>query len=391
MRKLLLGILAALLLSVQGCGNSKDIQSLAYVSALGLDYKNGKYVAYVQVLNFSNIARSEAVTLGEEVPIWIGRGDGETISGAIAETNATSQSRLFWGHVKAVIVTENFMKRGLSGLTSSLLRDRQARYTVLFYGTKEKMEDILTQKSIFNLSPLDTMMFTAVQMNTQKAYILPVNANKAFAYLNEPGGAGMLPEIGIYRHTWHEDYKKKPMFIIKGAFFFEGYKYKNHMAMEPLKGIRWRDEKLDLTPLKLLKNGRPSAVLMLGHPRFSIKIRVEQGKPRYDVKIKTTGYISEQIQKATIQDLQNEDAIAIRKEVQNTFAIATAEKTDCFRLQLELYRKHPELFRQLMRQGPFFLESDSLASVEPDVYIRTTGKFKGSVYSDKEDGDEEGS
>ncbi|QJC52103.1 Ger(x)C family spore germination protein [Paenibacillus albicereus] len=388
MRRLLLAAMAALLLTVQGCGNSKDIQSLAYVTAIGLDFKDGKYIAYVQVLNFINIARSDAVELGKPVPIWIGRGDGETISGAIAETNATSQSRLFWGHVKAVVVTEAVMKRGLSGLSSSLLRDRQARYTLLVYGTKERMEDILTQKSIFNLSPLDTMMYTAVQLNTQKAYLLPVYANKAFAYLNEPGAGGMIPEIGIQNRTWHEDYKKKPMFIIRGAFFFDGYKYKNHMAMEPLKGMRWRDEKLDLTPLKLLRNDRPSAVVMLGHPKFAIKTRFEQGKPRFDVSIRTTGFIAEQIQPASIQQLQKEAALAVVKEVQNTYRLAAAEKTDCYRLQLELYRKHPRPFRQLAEAGSFFLDEDSLASVKVKVYIRTTGKFKGSVYSEKQDGKE---
>ncbi|SFK13254.1 hypothetical protein SAMN05518846_1099 [Brevibacillus centrosporus] len=67
--------LLVLLFFLSGCGNSRDIQNLAYVTALGVDYVNGKYVSYVQVLNFSNIARSVDSVLGKPVPIWIGVGD----------------------------------------------------------------------------------------------------------------------------------------------------------------------------------------------------------------------------------------------------------------------------------------------------------------------------
>ncbi|SDT50595.1 germination protein, Ger(x)C family [Paenibacillaceae bacterium GAS479] len=387
MKRLLMFVVVVLTyVFIQGCANSRDIQSMAYVTAIGLDYQDGKYQAYVQVLNFSNVARSEAVELGKSVPIWIGRGQGETISGAIAETNATSQSRLFWGHVKAVIVTKNVMRQGLSGLNSALIRDSQARYTVLFYGTEEKLEDILIQKSMFNLSPLDTMIFTAVQLNTQKAYILPMNANEAYAYLNEPGGAGMLPEIGINRDTWYEDKTSRPMFIIRGAYFFNGYELQSHMLMLPLKGMRWRDSKLDVTPVQLTENGKPAAVLMLGHPKFNIKLRMERGVPRYDITINTDGYLGELIQQNSVQELQAMAASVIEQEVMNTYKSALSKRTDCYRLQLELYRRYPGIFRELTSNSSFFLDENSIASLKVKVFLRTTGKFKGKFYTEEKDG-----
>ncbi|MCM3745784.1 Ger(x)C family spore germination protein [Paenibacillus pasadenensis] len=385
MRRLLLLLLTvALAVSLlPGCSNSRDIQSLAYVSAIGLDYQDGKYQAYVQVLNFSNIASSETVMLGKPVPVWIGRGVGETISGALAETNATSQSRLFWGHVKAVIVTERMMERGVYGLISSLVRDRQGRYTALFYGTRENLEEIMVQKSIFNLSPLDTMMFTAVQLNTQKAYILPMKANEAFAYLNEPGGSGMLPEIGLNRKTWHEDRESKPMFIIKGAFFFDDHELQSRMSMEQLKGMRWRDRKLDVTPLKVNSNGRAAAVLMLGRPDFKIKVRFKDGQPKYDISIKTYGYLSDLIQYESVPKLQQLAQEAIKQEVLRTYKLALANKSDCYRLQLSLYRRYPRTFNQLTKNSSFTLDEQSISSVKVKVFLRTTGKFKGNVYSEK--------
>ncbi|SFK13293.1 hypothetical protein SAMN05518846_10910 [Brevibacillus centrosporus] len=79
------------------------------------------------------------------------------------------------------------MKQGVAEICSTLNRNREIRYNILVYGTKDNLTDILTQKSIFNLSPLDTIMFTGVQMSSQKSFLVPLNGNHAIANLHEKG------------------------------------------------------------------------------------------------------------------------------------------------------------------------------------------------------------
>ncbi len=373
--------LAAMLLSaalcLAGCGNSRDIQSLAYATAIAMDYKNGKYVGYIQVLNFSNVARTENVELGKPVPIWVGKGDGETIPGALFETNATAQSPIFWGHVRTVILSENIMKRGVKDFFEVLNRHREARYNFLVYGTREKIEDILVQKSMFNLSPLDTMMFTAFQMNTQKSFILPMTSREVWSYMNEPGNIGMIPEIGIDRKLWKEDRSPKSMFMINGAYFFKDYAMTARMRMDDLKGIRWRNAKLDLTPVKIPYRGQATGVLMLSHPKFVMKIAEVGGEPLYDVAVECSGYVVDMNANLSIRAMERQAEEVIKEEIMATHMKAVAMKTDPYHFQLELYRRHPGQYMKLLGKSDYFLNEKSIRSIRARVHLDSTQKSKG--------------
>ncbi len=94
-KKIALSLL--ILMLVSGCWNSKDIQNMAYVTALGVDYENGRFKSYAQMLNFTNIAKSDTGEVGKPVPIWVGVGEGKTLTESLTTMYATSQIRVFGG------------------------------------------------------------------------------------------------------------------------------------------------------------------------------------------------------------------------------------------------------------------------------------------------------
>ncbi|MFJ9496514.1 Ger(x)C family spore germination protein [Brevibacillus centrosporus] len=369
--------LLVLLLFLPGCGNSRDIQNLAYVTALGVDYVNGKYVSYVQVLNFSNIARSEDSVLGKPVPIWIGVGDGQSLSGSLTEINATSQYPLFWGHLKSVVVTERALKQGVAEICSTLNRNREIRYNILVYGTKDNLTDILTQKSIFNLSPLDTIMFTGVQMSSQKSFLVPLNGNHAIANLHEKGNPAMIPSIAISKKNWREDHLKKGMFMISGAYFFENERLNTWMPLYELKGIRWTNHELEKTPLRIPSKAPAGIVIMMTHPRFKVKPHIKGNTVTFDIHVKVEGTIYEQFDDIPTSTLERHAAEAIEAELRKTFAKSVALKCDPYQLREIIYRDFPADFHRLTKNKPFFLDKNSLGSVKVEVKVTSTGKMKG--------------
>ncbi|MBB6672475.1 Ger(x)C family spore germination protein [Cohnella nanjingensis] len=376
-RRCALGLTLAAALLLPGCAGAKDIQNLAYATALGMDFVNGQYVAYVQILNFTNVARTENVQLGKEVPIWVGTGTGDTVSGAIADVGVTSQLRLYWGHLKAVVLSENVLRKGVIETYNALNRYREIRYNILMYGTKAKLMDILVQKSMFNLSPLDTIMFTAAQLNAPRSFILPVTGNRAIANLNEPAHTAMLPSLDIARGSWSEDKRNKSMFTISGAYFFDDHKMNEWMSVSDLVGFRWAERKLERTPVRLPESGAPVAVLMLIKPRLTIRPIPSDGDVRFDLSVKVQGYVSEMIKDASIAELERQASIVIRDEIKETYAKALGLKCDPFNLREAVYRKEPRLYRTLSARNPFFIRLDSIRRIDVRVHLTSTGKYKG--------------
>ncbi|WP_164779609.1 Ger(x)C family spore germination protein [Paenibacillus kobensis] len=368
------GLLVSCLTLLSGCWNSKDIQNMAYVTAIGLDYADGHYTTYVQVLNFMNIARSEGVQIGKKVPIWIGKGEGETIVGSLDALYATSQLRLFWGHVKTVVVTEGLMRQGLVEAYNALNRYREIRYNVLVYGTKERMTDIFTQKSLLNMSPLDSLMYSPQDTYAQHSFIAPIQGHKAIAWMNEPAQPLMIPSLSITKNVWNEDEKHVPMFKISGAYFFNDKRLSGWLSDNELKGVRWAQHDLEKAFIQIPEKGSPVAMVELEKPIYSIRPVTTGSKVQYDVKVRVRGKLSELIKEASIQKLEQMSEETIKEQIQVTYLNGLRANCDVFKLREQLYRNHPQTWKRLKNQP---LDEQSLRHIRVSVSIVNTGKYKG--------------
>ncbi|MCD9020923.1 Ger(x)C family spore germination protein [Cohnella silvisoli] len=377
MRKLKLivvGLFASFALS--GCWNAKDIQNLAYVTAIGLDYVNGQYITYVQILNFANVGKTENMEIGKIIPIWIGKGEGKTISQSITSIYSTSQMRLFWGHVKAIVCTENILKRGVDEAFDALNRYREIRYNVLIYGTRENLSDIFTQKSIFNLSPLDTIMFTPEQIYLQRSSILPINGNLLAAKLNEPGEPAMLPSLSINKTVWKEDIKNKPMLQINGAYFFTETKMTAWLSEEDLAGARWTQPELKRSLINVPADGTPQASLVLIKPHYKVKLDVRNGEVRYDVHLKISANLDELLKDIPIKSLEEKAEKVVRDQIVSSYVKGLEKKVDVLKLDEILYRDHPKIWHKMHRSQSFTLIRESLRRVDVKINLVNTGKYK---------------
>lgn len=375
-----IGATLVMLLCTTGCWNSKDIQNLAYVTAIGLDYENGHYIAYTQILNFSNVAKNENVNLGKPVPIWIGKGEGKTITESFSSIYATSQLRLFWGHVKVIICSERMLKRGISEAYDMMNRYREIRYNTLLYGTKEKLTDLLAQKSLFNMSPLETVAYTPEQIYSQRSFILPVYGYKVMEKLNEPSQPVLLPSLALNKETWREDKTKKPMFQVDGAFYFKNGAVSGWLSEDDLRGARWLQKKLQRSPINIPDNNKPSAALIMGQPKHRIKPVINNGKVQYNITLSMKGYVDEMGDDISEDKMEEEAAKVIQKEVRDTYNKGVAQKSDVLHLEDTLYRNHHKEWRTYVKDKPFALTEDTLGEIDVKVKVVHTGKYKGRAH-----------
>ena len=48
------GILVILLLFLTSCTDIKEVQNLNYVTAIGVDFRDGEYIGYIQLISFNS-------------------------------------------------------------------------------------------------------------------------------------------------------------------------------------------------------------------------------------------------------------------------------------------------------------------------------------------------
>ncbi|WP_171655366.1 Ger(x)C family spore germination protein [Paenibacillus foliorum] len=375
-----LALICAVLVSLAGCWDSKPIQNMAYVTAIGLDYKDNQIILYAQVLNFLNVAKSEHFEIGKNVPVWIGRGTGKTISEAMTSIYETSQLRVYWGHVKAIVCSEEILKEKetLRQAYDGINRYREIRYNVLLYGTKMPLTEILSQKSIFHFSPLDTILDTPEDIFSQRSFVPPQYGYKIISEINELGRTPMLPSITITKKVWTEDQTTAPMFLIDGAFLINKNTRTQWFSEDDLKGVRWIQKKMKRSLINIPDSKKPLASLILYKPRHSIQYYFENNELRFKVIIKVSSYIDETMSDISIKAMEKLAETVVRDEVISTYEKGLETQTDTLNLLGELYRNAPRKWRELQQEeGKLELKKSTLGKVEVHVNIMHTGKYKG--------------
>lgn len=55
-------MLAGCVILLTGCWDSKEVQSINFITAIGIDYADNQYTTYAQLIDFSSIAKQEGPT-----------------------------------------------------------------------------------------------------------------------------------------------------------------------------------------------------------------------------------------------------------------------------------------------------------------------------------------
>lgn len=376
-----LPIILAVIVLVSGCWDSKTIQNMAYVTALGLDYKDGHFITHVQILNFANIARSDQISIGKNVPIWIGKGEGVTVAEAMSSIYATSQLRIYWGHIKAIVCTEDLLKSksALRQAYDAINRYPEVRYNVLLFGTKESFTDIFTQKSLLNFSPLDTIMDTPEESFKQRSAVQPQYGYKNIAELNENGRTVILPTISITKKEWQEDQMKKDMFRIDGAYAMHHHQLAGWFSEEDLKGVRWFNKRTNRVFINIPDNRKPSGSLVLTKPHHKIQPFIQEDEARFNLYVEARATVTEMTENVSVKMMEEQAEQVIRAEILSTYNKGLSKKADLLNLFKEIYRNDPEAWHRLNDGGHLVLKEDTLNNIDVKVKLVQSGKYKGRV------------
>lgn len=223
--KIILLLISMCLLS--GCWNYTEINDQANVSSIAIDKgEDGKKYHITAELISATADSKEPST-----PISFVEGDGNTVLDTFRKMIAISSKKLYFGHCKIVVLSEDVAREGLLPILDMIMRDAEVRMTIDFVVSREK-----TAKEILFQNPvLEKIVGYEIDTSLDQSEDVLFESKKREAYqihntLKTKGSALMLPAVDII-----ELHKGETTFRLNGVAVFKEDKLLGFMDQEDTK------------------------------------------------------------------------------------------------------------------------------------------------------------
>ncbi|MFS0553601.1 Ger(x)C family spore germination protein [Brevibacillus sp. 179-C9.3 HS] len=368
-------LLLSLLLS--GCWNAREIENLLYVTALGVDYVDNKFVVYAQILSFSTIAKQEAGGEQTTSGVAIAKGSGDSFVSALFSLYPANQEQMTWSHIRSIVLSEQVLKRPhFDQVLDELDRFYEFRYTLWTYATQEPLMDILTPKQVFNQPVIYSQLSNPQDLYKQNSVLYPLKLFQVVSKRDEPNKVVYVPMLSINTKTWSEDDKPLPQLKTTGACMLQNKEVKGCWPRSELLGLRWVDEQMNRSLLTIKKGNQPLANLVLQKPKVKIEPLLRDNQVTFQIDVELLGFIPQHQHISPIREIEKEAAKKIEEEIRGLYEKGLKQNMDTLQLGHTLYRKYPKEWKRLQKNEALPLHSSSLGAVNVQVKIHDGGISK---------------
>lgn len=364
---ILSSLATSLLLS--GCWDVYEAQRMYYVDGLGIDYKDGQYVIYMQLINFTNVAKFEYPNPQKTVQAEVGQSKGKTMEEALYKLFQSVDQKVFWGHMTFIIFSEEAMKnKNALSVIDSVLRYRETRYQIWTYCTQDSIKDILLLTPILNTSLISSKLSTPLDTADKEIFVEPVNFRNLVIGLNDPNHEIGIPYVTISKN-WETAEQQGQETALTGVGVLSKSGFKDFIKNDAARGMQWmhnRTHRGQIT-FKLVGDETEYLTATLEKIKVDIEPLVKNDQVIFDVHVKInailngfkTDFSEDEIRKKIIKE--------VKKEIRTTYKEALAKDIDIYRLSEQLYRKNVKVWKKIEKDGKIPLTPSSIRKVEIDV------------------------
>lgn len=368
---LLLSILTTVFLS--GCWDVKQTERMIYIHSIGLDYKDGKYIAYLQIINLGLLAKSEAGGSNNQVTAELGHASGNTVEEAIFNIYQTTQRRLFWGHIAYIVFTENVLKQGgLQAITDILDRYVETYYQIWIYLTEDSIPNILHAMPNIGMSTDLSRLSDPEPSFKQFSYIRPIDLRRLIILNNRPPNEIVLPSISGNHQLWEADSKHMDAAILNGLGIITNDNLKGYLSNSKAKGYRWMNK--DFQRSEITIKGKEGMGLLLRNLHVKVTPVIKHNEVKFNVKIKAKVHLNKVRRTNSLEEISSEAKRKIKKEIMDTYLEGLKLDSDIYRLSNVLYIKNYSTWKRIQHDGKIPLNNHSINNIDINLKIIDAGK-----------------
>jgi spore germination protein KC len=364
-------------LFMTGCTNMKNIQDLTYIVAIGMDYnqETEQYTAYIQGLNFANVAKQEGSRPVEPIPIYIASATGETLNLAVSKLYSKSEPPLFFGHVTTLVLSKNIVTHQFNEVIKEVGRNRSLRSTLRVLTTEEDIEEVFNIKALFNYPAVYTVLFKKGDTELFQDELKPSNLMTFLREYNEPMGTTKLPSVKIDPETWQAD-KSYPVLYFDGFAIFQQQKYIKSLSFKDSVYLNWLSEKNVSLTQRVEDAGELAAVVKIAAPKMKIKYADGTETPKMTIELSARADLLEKVKDLPLDRLTKLIEEDMKEKLKAIYADGVANKADVLNVGKRWFRENPQKYRSLAANREFYLEESSLQDIKVNVQIFHFNSYK---------------
>ncbi|MGG3889925.1 Ger(x)C family spore germination protein [Metabacillus fastidiosus] len=356
-------------LMLSGCYDSRSPERVAYAHGMAIDYKDGKYTVYLQLINFGVIAKSEVSGGKSESFQVVKTGSGKNISDAIFNIFLSAQEELYFGNLSYIILSDQLLKeKGIEPVIDLWSRYPETRYKIYFYTGDNLLKQAITIKPILDVSKSLNWLADPENIFQQSSTVPIMTLRDIIIGLNEPGHTIVIPNIFIQKDL-KELTEESRIAGGHGVTLYNSHKKMlGTLIDEDMYGYRWMSKDFDRDILMLTKDDETFGSVVINKKKVKVKPVIVNNKPRFNVQINAEGSLAE-VDKEYLGEIRAEKALKeitdmtkeqIKSEVMRTYRKALQLDADIYRLSEVLYRKDLPSWKQYEENGGIPLNEESI-------------------------------
>ncbi|PFA67929.1 spore gernimation protein GerC [Bacillus sp. AFS015802] len=365
--------------ALTGCTGSKNIQDLTYIVAIGLDYDEAKdeYTAYLQGLNFANVAKQEGSRSTDPIPTFVGSAKGKTLNMAVSNLYRVSRPPLFFGHTKTLVLSRNLLKYKFKEVLEDIGRNRSLRPSLELFVTDTDIEDIFSTKGLFDYPPVYTVLLTEEKSEGIENDIDSTSLMHFLREYYEPMGTALIPNVNIDRQSWHSDGEVASLFL-NGYSVFQDETFKGYISADDSMTVDWLQNKKNSLDYALYDEGELLSTFKLTADEPKVKYtKGHSNFPEFSLEVTVEAEMLEKIKDVPFKGLQDKLQKSLEEKITKVYKMGIEKEMDLLDVGEKWYRSHPGEFNELVnRNDRFYLTDDSLKQVKVKLEIKHFNAYR---------------
>jgi len=348
-----------LLILLPGCWNSRELNTLAIVQAVGIDRtEDGQISVSLQILKPSAIKSSSSSgnTNGSK-SVWVVTSRGETVFDAIRNASMQTDRKAYFSHNMVYVLSEEIARKGISDELDLWSRDVEFRELPYVFISKGKAEDVIRSEHEQEKIPGQAIEELA-RLTFAASKIPEVQLINLLKNLASKTDDSIIPGITIAQGN--AETSTKNLVELEGTAILKRDKLIGWFDSRETRGVLWIlgnvKSGIIVVPTPSDETKKSGVEIIKASSRI-VPERVD-GNLVLTVNVHADGNLGEQMSNADLvnpepfKELEEETASEIKNEIYSAVIKAQKWDVDIFKFGAEVHRQFPKEWPELERNWP---------------------------------------